>query len=165
MTQKSFKIRVATPSDVPTMVELDQLIFGGYGGDEDPAVIAARVKVFPAGCAIIEHESGTTAGYLTTEKWMAVRDPVLNEDPATTHQPHGTVLNITTFAIAPQFQNQRLGAWLLAYTERMAQAHGCREIVLETANARRFYERHGYSHIGERHQQGVNLHIMHRQLG
>ena len=159
-----FDIRPAEPLDLSTVVKLDQLIFGVYGGDEDPTIIAARLAVYPAGCVILEREDGTVAGYLTTEKWHEIRDPVLNEDPSETHKPDGTVLNITTLAIAPAFQNQRLGERLLKHAESLARSEGCTDVILETARAVRFYERHGYTLVSEREQQGVRLFVMQRTL-
>ena len=94
-------IRIATKEDLPVMLRLDREIFGAYGGDEDPEVIAARLAVFPAGCAIMTTAEGLILGYLTTEKWDEVREPALNEHPAETHRPDGKVLNITTLAIVP----------------------------------------------------------------
>lgn len=161
---KPYTFREATLDDLSLIIELDQTIFGSYGGDEDPSIIAARLAVFPAGCAVMELEDGTVSGYLTTEKWFEAREPSLNEDPTETHKPNGTVLNITTLAIVPAFQNQRLGSQLLAYAEQLASSQGCHEVILETARAKRFYERHGYTLVGERQQQGVHLYIMHRFL-
>ena len=157
-------LRLAATADLPTILKLDQEIFGGYGGDEDPEVIAARLTVFPAGCAVMETADRLIVGYLTTEKWEAVRDPALNEPPAETHRPDGTVLNITTLAIVPDWQNRNLGGLLLSYAEQIAIAEGCQDVVLETAHARRFYEKHGYQCIGERHQNGVHLFVMLRRL-
>lgn len=164
MTVNKFDIRPAVKADLATLVKLDQLIFGIYGGDEDPEIIAARLTVYPQGCAILEHKDATIAGYLTTEKWHKAREPVLNEDPAETHKSDGTVLNITTLAIVPAFQNQRLGERLLHHAEELARSEGCTDVILETARARKFYERHGYALVGERQQQGVLLYVMQRTL-
>lgn len=159
-----YLFRTATTADLELIIELDQTIFGSYGGDEDPEIIAARLETFPAGCAIMQHRDGAVVGYLTTEKWNEVREPTLNENPAETHKPSGTVLNITTLAIVPAFQNQQLGSRFLDYAEQFALAQGCRDMILETARAVRFYTRHGYNLVGERQQQGVDLFIMHKTL-
>ncbi len=158
-------IQPATSADLPQIVALDQAIFGAYGADESPAVIAARLAVFPNGCAVLqetaaEGDSAQLLGYLTTEKWASVREPALDEDPHLTHDPSGTILNITTLAIAPQQQQRGLGAHLLAHAIALTNQENCTQIVLETAWAERFYQRHGFIKVGERLQRNILLHIM-----
>lgn len=158
-------VRQATSADLPQLVALDQEIFGTYGADESPSVIAARLAVFPAGCMILQETAQNTdatlvLGYLTTEKWDHVREPALDEDPHLTHKPDGTILNITTLAIAPHQQQRGLGTQLLAYALTLAEREKCKQIVLETAWAEHFYTRHGFIKIGERFQRNILLHIM-----
>lgn len=162
-------IRQATAADLPQMIALDQTIFGGYGADEEPAVIAARLEVFPSGCVVLVEQNTPVVdspllGYLTTEKWQTLREPALDEDPRLTHQPTGTILNITTLAIAPTYQQRGLGAQLIDYALTLAYREACTAIVLETAWAARFYERHGFTKIGERRQRNILLYIMHYAL-
>lgn len=162
-------LRPATAADLPQIIALDQAIFGGYGADEDPAVIAARLAVFPTGCVVLvettaEGTESPLLGYLTTEKWHTLREPALDEDPRLTHQPTGTILNITTLAIAPTHQQRGLGAQLVDYAVTLAYREECTAIVLETAWAARFYERHGFTKISERHQRAILLHIMYYEL-
>ena len=162
-------LRPATVADLPQIIALDQIIFGGYGADEEPAVIAARLAVFPDGCVVlveptIPDATASLLGYLTTEKWHTLREPALDEDPRLTHQPTGTILNITTLAIAPNHQQRGLGAQLIDYALTLAYREECTAIVLETAWAARFYERHGFTKIGERRQRDILLHIMYYAL-
>lgn len=152
-------MRAATIADLQAIVALDQAIFGAYGADEDPAIIAARLATFEAGCKVIV-DSDQILAYLTAEKWRERRAPALDEDPRTTHDPQGTILNITTLAVDPRFQGQGLGRQLLRAAEAIAQQEGCHEIILETARARDFYLRHGYTQTGERVQRGIRLHVM-----
>lgn len=159
------QIRPAITADLPQMVALDQQIFGSYGADESPAVIAARLAVFSAGCVVLteetpQNDTETILGYLTTEKWAKLREPALDEDPYLTHRPTGTILNITTLAIAPAHQGRGLGAQLVAHAIALAQQEGCTVIVLETARAARFYEQHGFVKHRERRQRGILLSIM-----
>jgi len=167
------RIRQATSSDLSRIIALDREIFGAYGADESPTVIQARVEVFPAGCAVLEEvteastKTGEVArflGYLTTEKWAAGREPVLDEDPRLTHVPTGSILNITTLAIAPQQQQRGLGTQLVEYAVALAKQENCTTIVLETAHAERFYLRHGFVKRGERHQRNILLHILQMDL-
>lgn len=163
------QLRPATLADLPQIIALDRAIFGTYGADEDPAIIRARLEIFPAGCIVLEEtkvERGPAMilGYLTTEKWAARREPALDEDPHTTHAPNGRILNITTLAIHPAHQNRGLGQRLLDEAIAIARREGCEEIILETAHAERFYWRNGFTKSGERRQRGITLHIMHYPL-
>jgi ribosomal protein S18 acetylase RimI-like enzyme len=55
--------------------------------------------------------------------------------------------------VADELQSRGLGAALLTRAERDARASGCRHVVLlvtkTNRRARSFYERHGYSHLGD----------------
>jgi GNAT superfamily N-acetyltransferase len=55
--------------------------------------------------------------------------------------------------VSEERQSRGIGAALLARVEREARASGCRHLVLlvTTSNrrARSFYERHGYTHVGD----------------
>ena len=159
-----YDLRQAISTDLSQIIALDQEVFGAYGAAEDPAIIQARLTVFPAGCVILEelNEDGVPAfvGYLTTEKWEELRDPVLDEDPRTTHDPNGAILCITTLAVAPAYQNQRLGERLLGEAIRIARNARCTQIVLETAHAQRFYLRHGFTILKERKQRDIPLTVM-----
>src|SRR5437762_7356569 len=137
MQTSNIYIRPAIPTDAQPMIAMDQEIFGEYGAAEAPAVIHARLAVFPAGCAVVEaqatgSEPATLLGYLTTEKWEAVREPALDEDPHLTHKPAGRILNITTLAVGRTHQNQGLGERLLRHAIELAQREACTEIILET---------------------------------
>lgn len=163
-------LRPAIAADLPQIIALDQEIFGVYGAQEDPAIIAARLAVFPQGCAVMEEPAAAGAGvnllgYITTEKWATVREPALDEDPRLTHQPDGRILNITTLAVNPAHHNRGLGGQLLNEVIRIARREGCAQIILETARAEAFYRKHGFSKLGERRQREILLYVMHYVVG
>jgi len=168
MNPQAITLRQATIDDWAHIVALDQRIFGSYGAQEDPAIIRARLTIFPAGSALLEERMATAngpvdsqiLGYLTTEKWATIREPALDEDPYITHDPTGSVLNITTLAIAPEHQKRRLGGRLVEQAIAIARREACTTIILETAHAERFYTRHHFTKVGERRQRGILLHIM-----
>lgn len=159
-----YRMRLATLDDWPVIVAWDLEIFGWYGAQEEPEIVRNRLLTFPQGCALLERHSDSErpciAGYLTTEKWAALREPALDEDPRASHQPDGRVLNITTLAVVPAYRGQGLGGRLLAYAAAVARQEGCTQIVLETAHAERFYLRHRFRRIGQRTQRGIRLAIM-----
>ncbi|MFN8473239.1 MAG: GNAT family N-acetyltransferase [Anaerolineae bacterium] len=161
-------MRPAVVDDLPQIVAMDRDLFSEHGTEEDPAIIRARLEVFPAGCVVLEERAdGRPArfvGYLTTEKWADAREPTLDEDPRVTHKPDGRVLNITTLAVGRADQRGGLGARLLAFAEDLARREGCAEIILETEQAERFYLRHGYETLGERRQRNAHLIVMRKRL-
>ena len=161
---KTLNFRQAIRDDLALICQLDQKIFGAYGGEEDPGIIAARLEAFPAGCVMFELPTGEIVGYLTVEKWTELREPALNENPLETHDPNGTVLNITTLAIDDSFQKQGFGGEVLHWLEQFCVKEDCTQIVLETAKARSFYEKHGYVLIGERNERGYPLYVLAKKL-
>jgi len=161
-------IRPATLNDLDQMFALDQEIFGAYGADESTEVIQARIEIFPEGCAILEKQevdgSATFLGYLTTEKWIHEREPTLDIPPQITHHPEGHILCITTLVVAPEHQNLGLGQRLLNHAIKIAKQQDCNQIILETAQARAFYLKHGFEIIGQRTQWDIRLDIMRLNL-
>jgi len=156
-------LRAAMAADAPRLIALDREIFGWYGADEDPAVICARLAVFPAGCVVLEADD-VVIGYGLSEKWSIMRAPALDEDPCVTHDPNGRIFCITTLAVQPNHHGRGLGALLLGRLVSIAQAEECRTIVLETAHAVGFYRRHGFQQVDQRTQRGISLTIMARRL-
>lgn len=159
-----YRLHPATLDHLEAIIALDQLIFGAYGADESPDVIRARLSVFPQGCVVLVDESDrrspTMMGYLTTEKWHSRRTPALDEDPNKTHEPNGSVLNITTLAVAPQVQGQGCGSLLVEHAIKIGRSEGCHEIVLETARAKDFYLKHGFTLLEERLERDIPMAIM-----
>ena len=159
MIETAYTIRAATDADLPTIIALDQEIFGWYGAQEEPAIIRARLAVFVEGFIVIE-DAQEIIGYVSTEKWTTLREPRLNEDPFMSHDPHGRTLCITTLALQEKHQQRGLGKMLLDRVIAVARSHECTEIVLETAHAERFYLRAGFTRIGERQQRNIPLAIL-----
>ncbi|MFN8494005.1 MAG: GNAT family N-acetyltransferase [Caldilineaceae bacterium] len=165
MRNSHIQLRPAHFADLPWITALDNDVFGEYGAAEAPTIIAARLLTFPAGCVVLEEESASGQprqglGYLTTEKWDAVREPVLDEDPRLTHRPCGHILNITTLVVGRAYQKRGLGERLLHYAIDLARREQCTAIILETARAEAFYRRHGFERVSERQQRGIRLQIM-----
>ena len=157
------KIRLATPHDLPQIVTLDQALFGWYGAAESPAVIRARLAIFPAGFVVLEDDE-EFLGYASSEKWLTRRSPALDEDPWQTHQSEGRIFCITTLALKPEAQGRRLGTHLLNHLLTLATEQGCTEMILETAHAAGFYLRHGFSQLAVREERGIKLVVLNRRL-
>ena len=68
-------------------------------------------------------------------------------------EPKGRRLYLSTLAVAPAAQGQRVGQRLLAAAEDYARQHGCTRIKISVLSARSellaWYERHGYQRTGQ----------------
>ncbi len=152
-------IRQATPADLPQVIQLDHEAFGPYGTAESPEIIHARQQVFPKGFIVAE-VSGRIIGYGSAEKWPDMREPGLDEDPRSVHDPQGRILNITGMAVQEAFQRQGVGAAMTQRLIRLARQHRCHTVILETTHARDFYRRLGFDAFSQRTERDVTLFIM-----
>ena len=159
----SFLIRPATPEDIPQVIQLDFEAFSPYGTAESPAIIRARQQVFPEGFVVAEI-AGRIVGYGSSEKWSAMREPGLDENPYDTHDPNGPIFCITGMAVAEAHRGQGIGTAMTRRLIDIARAHGCTRVVLETTHAQAFYHRLGFETLAERHERGVQLYIMEKPL-
>jgi ribosomal protein S18 acetylase RimI-like enzyme len=68
-------------------------------------------------------------------------------------EPKGKRLYLSTLAVAPAAQGQRVGRQLLAAAEAYARQHGCTRVLMSVLSARpellAWYERHGYQRTGK----------------
>ncbi len=158
-----YHIRLATPADLPQVVQLDTEAFSPYGTAESPEIIHARQQVFPAGFVVAETEEGII-GYGSAEKWREVREPGLDENPLTTHAPDGRIFCITGMAVAEAFRGQGVGTALTQHLIETARRHHCTAIVLETTHAQAFYTRLGFHLLSERQERNVALTVMALEL-
>lgn len=163
MISSQLTLRQAEEADLAQIIAADKAVFGWYGAQEDPQIIAARLRVYPQGSVVLELH-GRFVGYATAEKWSSLREPALDENPQLTHDPGGCIFNITTLAVLPEQQRGGLGKVLLDRLIEIAQSEGCSQIVLETAHAEAWYARHGFYKLSERSQRGIQLAVMGKSL-
>lgn len=155
-----FKIRNAIEADIKAAIQIDNEVFVVYGTAESPEVISERFLVFPEGFWIVETDiTEQIVGYASTEKWSSERPPALNESSRKTHIFDGEVLCITA-AVISQFQNKGIGTRSLGEIISFAKTQLCRSVVLETAQAKRFYERQDFQLIGTQSHGQTLLYIM-----
>jgi GNAT superfamily N-acetyltransferase len=115
--------------------------------------------VFPEGFIVAELD-GQIIAYASSERWTVEREPHIDEDPIDTHHPDGRVFCITAMAVDPGHQNHGVGTALLQYLMQFARVCGCERVVLETSQARRFYESRGFSCNAERWHGDTRLYVM-----
>ncbi len=147
-----FRIRSAELRDLQQIVNLDRSCFINYGTHEGPEVFKQRIKVFKKGCFVLEIKK-QIRGYITSEKWREMREPKLNEDAFVTHKEGGKIFNITALAIAKESRRKGLGTALLNKLINIASREMAIHIIVQTSNARKFYEENGFRFIGLTEQQ------------
>lgn len=156
-------VRAAVAQEAQIAADIDAAAFAENGTTEEPSVIVARQRVYPTGFLVanLDHH---VVGYVSSERWQAIRTPAMNEIPEVSHDPVGTVLCITAMAVLPAWQNNGIGTVLLAAIVAHARLCGCKQIVLETVRAAPWYRKHGFLETGRREQMGANLIVLARQL-
>lgn len=130
--------RVAAAADAVTVAEL----LDAFNREFDtptpgPAVLAPRVERLLAGANVIAVLAGTPAVALAV---MTLRPNVWYDGP---------VALLDELYVAPEWRGRGTGSALLARAEAEAAGRGAHLMEInvdgEDVDARRFYERHGYS--------------------
>lgn len=156
-------LRYAATADLFQVADLDYEAFSPYGTAESAEVFARRLLVFPEGFIVAEDKS-VIIGYGCGEKWLALEEPTLDEDPALRHHVDGTVFCITGMAVRLSHRGRGLGLALAQRLLAIAREQGCQQVILETTHAQGLYARLGFHSIGKRTQDGVTLTVMHLDL-
>jgi GNAT superfamily N-acetyltransferase len=140
-------VRIATPQDVPQLVELRMRLFAEVGGiqhpDADPALRAATAKYFEQAAFAPHMKSwvglaeGATVACGTLAEFR--RPPY----PGNLSGTEAYLLNMYTL---PPFRRQGLAGEILKQILLHAKAEGYGKLWLHASgNGRALYERHGFA--------------------
>ena len=152
-------VRNAREQDIPTVAEIDVEAFSPYGTAEKPETFQLRLTAFPDGFIILIADN-EIAAYGCSEKWLTEREPGLDENPMSTHQPEGRILCITGMAVKMKYQKRGYGLLILDKLIEIAHREGCRKIILETTHAQGLYLKRGFTTVQTRTERGVSLDVM-----
>jgi N-acetylglutamate synthase-like GNAT family acetyltransferase len=152
-------VRNAREQDIPAVVEIDTEAFSSYGTAVTPETFQRRLTAFPNGFIILVAEN-EIAAYGCSEKWLAEREPGLDENPKATHQPEGRIFNITAMAVKMKFRGRGYGLVVLDKLLETAHLEGFRKIVLETTHAEGFFLKRGFQTVRNRTERGILLDVM-----
>jgi ribosomal protein S18 acetylase RimI-like enzyme len=152
-------VRNAREQDIAAVAEIDVEAFSPYGTAEKPETFQLRLTAFPDGFIILIADN-EIAAYGCSEKWLAEREPGLDENPLATHQPDGRILCITGMAVKMKYQKRGYGLLILDKLIEIAHREGCRKIILETTHAQGLYLKRGFTTIQTRTERGVSLDVM-----
>jgi ribosomal protein S18 acetylase RimI-like enzyme len=152
-------IRNARDQDISAVAEIDAEAFSPYGTAEKPETFQLRLTAFPNGFIILIAEN-EIAAYGCSEKWLAEREPGLDENPSVTHQADGRILCITGMAVKKKYQGRGYGLLVLDKLIEIAHREGCKKIVLETTHAQDLYQKRGFKTVQNRIERGISLDVM-----
>ena len=152
-------VRNARDQDISAVAEIDTEAFSPYGTAEKQETFQLRLTAFPDGFIILVAEN-EIAAFGCSEKWLAEREPGLDEDPMATHQPDGRILCITSMAVKMKFRGRGYGLLVLDKLIDIAHREGCRKIVLETTHAQGLFLKRGFTPVQHRTERGVSLDVM-----
>jgi ribosomal protein S18 acetylase RimI-like enzyme len=152
-------IRNAREQDIPAVVEIDSEAFSAYGTAEDPETFRLRLAAFPNGFVILIAEN-EIAAFGCSEKWRTEREPALDENPLTSHQPDGRIFCITAMAVKQDYRERGYSLLILDKLIEIAHSEGCRRIVLETTHAQDLYRKRGFKIIQNRTERGKSMDVM-----
>jgi len=152
-------VRNARDQDIPAVVEIDTEAFSPYGTAEQQETFQHRLTAFPNGFIILVAEN-EVAAYGCSEKWLAEREPGLDQDPLITHQPGGRIFCITAMAVKKKYRGRGYSLLVLDKLMEIAHLEGCRKIVLETTHAQDLYRKRGFKTVQTRIERGVSLDVM-----
>ena len=152
-------VRNARDQDISAVVEIDTEAFSSYGTAEKPETFQLRLTAFPNGFIILVADN-EIAAYGCSEKWLAEREPGLDENPLITHQPEGRILCITAMAVKMKYRGRGYSLLVLDKLIEIAHNEGCKQIVLETSHAQDLFLKRGFKTVQNRTERGVSLDVM-----
>ena len=152
-------VRNARDQDISVVAEIDAEAFTPYGTAEKPETFQLRLTAFPDGFIILVADN-EIAAYGCSEKWLAEREPGLDENPIMTHQPDGRILCITAMAVREKFRGRGHGLRILDKLIEIAHREGCRKIILETTHAQGLFQKRGFKTVQNRTEHGVSLDVI-----
>jgi ribosomal protein S18 acetylase RimI-like enzyme len=152
-------VRNARDQDIPTVAEIDAEAFAPYGTAEKPETFQLRLKAFPDGFIVLIADN-EIAAYGCSEKWLAEREPGLDENPLATHHLDGRILCITGMAVKATYRKKGYSLLILDRLMEIAHAEGCRKIVLETTHAQGLYLKRGFQIVRSRMEGEISLDVM-----
>lgn len=152
-------IRNARDQDIPAVAEIDAEAFSPYGTAETLETFQLRLTTFPDGFIILVAEN-EVAAFGCSEKWRTERQPGLDENPSTTHQPDGRILCITAMAVKKKFRGRGYSLLVLDKLIEIAHNEGCRKIIVWTTHAQDLYQKRGFQTVQNRTERGISLDVM-----
>ena len=154
MVAKGYSVRKAEPRDLAAVMQVERQSFE-ENIVEDESVFADRIA-YTSGCnyVLVKADTQSVCGYFTAELWDALQMDdgafALGHSVRERHQPAGTVLYISSFALLPEVRGQSIAEKFFASAiERIAVVFPqVEQVVLlvheDWHKAIRIYEKQGF---------------------
>lgn len=139
--------RAMSIADLPAVNALASRIHPAY--PEDDAVFAERLRLYPAGCRVLEGEHGLVA-YVISHPWQHLQPPSLNALLGAL-PPEPSTFYIHDLALAPEAQGTGAGAGIVGLLADHASASGLSSMSLIAVNGSAgFWQRQGFQAVQDR---------------
>jgi ribosomal protein S18 acetylase RimI-like enzyme len=152
-------VRNAREQDISAVAEIDAEAFSPYRTAEKPETYQLRLTAFPNGFVILVADN-EIAAFGCSEKWLTEREPGLDENPLTTHQPEGRIFHIKAMAVKKEYRERGYGLLVLDKLIEIAHSEGCKKIVLEATHSQDLYLKRGFKTVKNRTERGISLDVM-----
>ena len=155
--QKAYSVRLAEAGDLAAVMQVERQSFEETIV-EDESVFADRIA-YTSGCnyVLVKADTQSVCGYFTAELWDALQMDVgafaLGHSVRERHQPAGTVLYISSFALLPEVRGQSIAEkFFVAAIEHIISVFPqLKRIILlvheDWHKAIRIYEKQGFIRI------------------
>jgi len=138
--------RPMTPGDYPAVSAIADRVHVAY--PEDAGIFVERQRLYPAGCAVLEHD-GIAVAYAVTHPWRYAEPPALNTKLGALPE-HPTTYYVHDIALLPE---ARGGGAAKAIVEAMlahAAETGLANVSLVAVNnSQDFWRRFGFEVVAE----------------
>ena len=133
--------RAMTAADLPAMIRISDEVHGIY--TEPEAVLAERLRLYPAGCLTLERD-GTVTGYLIAHPWHRDIPPSLGKALGAIPADADTFY-LHDLALLPAARGSGAGQAATAFVLQLARAAGFADVTLMAVNgADGFWARQGF---------------------
>ncbi|UFN49649.1 GNAT family N-acetyltransferase [Roseomonas sp. OT10] len=132
--------------DLPAVESVAAAVHADY--PEGAAVFAERLRLFPAGCLVLERE-GTVTGYVVSHPWHRSRPPALDTLLCALPGAPGTYY-LHDIALLPAARGGGAAREALRRLEALAQRQGLAEISLvAVGGSAPFWRRQGFREVDD----------------
>jgi GNAT superfamily N-acetyltransferase len=132
------------PTDLSEVERIGDAIHPAY--PEEAGVFAERLRLYPAGCFVLENEAGIE-GYAVSHPWLFGQPPKLDSRLGRLPARPDTFY-IHDIALLPGARGRRYGAAIVARSARLAETMGLETMsLIAVSGSEPFWRRNGFESV------------------